>query len=274
MTSKRQVLDPIGAGCRLILLHFSAPYTKIRITDHTIQLVENTYPERAFWRPWYFKDSREDVAALYPMIIRFIELYLMGKKTSPSSNIKKQHQEEDHTIDLLSEELQQFNFLGKMSSDSQKSETEIKPEATQKPETTENVEVREKCYKYLQKLGGYMMKGLEKLGKTYGQCAATFTLQFYCNLLKAGVEGTYTQDLLPPEMREFTASHDLLNSEKIKNLWSDANIIALGELFEKCFDAHKKNDQQMIMAYGAAISTILDARDEEFKTMMLTTDCA
>ena len=255
MTSKRQFLDPIGASCRLILLQFSPPKTKIRITDHTIQLVEDGYSERMFFRPWVFRDSREDMSALFPMIVRFIELYLMEKKSNgPKKAILLTNEDPLH---------HQFNFLDVEN-------TEL---AIQKSDQSDEVDYSEGCYKYLKKLAEYMIKGMSKLEDTYGVCNATFTLQFYSNLLRAGIDGTYSQDLLPEKIKDFTA-HNLLNSAKIKNLWSDTDIVAIGELFEKCFDAQKSNNHQMIDAYGAAIAAILDGRDEAFRNMMLATDCA
>lgn len=285
MTSKRQFLDPIGAGCRLILLQFSAPNTKIRITDHTIQLVEDTYSEKIFFRPWYFKDSREDMSALYPMIVRFIELYLIGKKGNCENTTKEQSKGKkiqgkkqsgnSSNPSQTSIGLQPFNFLDQMNCEqTETARPVIVSETDDSASESDTMENDTKCYEYLKKLAQYMIKGMARLEETYGQCTATFTLQFYCNLLKSGIEGTYTQDLLPTKMREFTASQDLINSDKIKNLWDDPSIIALGELFEKCFEAHEKSNNQMIMAYGSAISSILDCRDEEFKQMMQSTDCA
>lgn len=251
MSSKRQFLDPIGAGCRLILLHFYSPGTKIRINDHTIQLVGNIYAERIFFRPWVFGDSREDMSALYPMIVRFIELYLV--RNTPE--VKRSEPVHDT--------VQQFNFLEHQSIDN-----DINFEANVAEKSIgKNTE---KYDKYLKKLASYMIKGLKKLGNTYGMCNATFTLQFYCNLLKAGIDGTYTQDLLPEKF----ADHDMLNSEKIRTLWSDDDIVEVAELFEKSFNAFEKNNTQMVNAYGAAISTLLNEHDEKFKIMMLSTDCA
>lgn len=80
MTTKRQFLDPIGAGCRFVLLKSFEPNAKLRITEHTVQIVSDTIWEKLIYRPWVYKDSREDIAALYPVIVRFIELYLMEKK--------------------------------------------------------------------------------------------------------------------------------------------------------------------------------------------------
>lgn len=88
MTTKRTFLDPIGAGCRFVLLKSFHPNTKIRINDHTVQLVPDTIMEKMFYRPWVYGDSREDISALYPVIVRFIELYLNEKKKPPTSIVQ------------------------------------------------------------------------------------------------------------------------------------------------------------------------------------------
>ena len=89
MTTKRQFLDPIGAGCRFILLKILQPKTKIRIHDHTIKLVDNNIFEKIIFRPWIYGDSREDIAFLYPMIVRFIELYLLETQNEKCLNCLK-----------------------------------------------------------------------------------------------------------------------------------------------------------------------------------------
>ena len=74
MASKRQFMDPVSALCKLILLKLYPSRTKIRIIDHTVQLVPDYYTERMVFRPWY-QDSREDMCALFPVVVRFIELF-------------------------------------------------------------------------------------------------------------------------------------------------------------------------------------------------------
>jgi len=56
--NKSQFLDPIGAGCKFILLKLSDTNTKIRIIDHTVQLVSDNIWEKLVTRPLYYRDSR------------------------------------------------------------------------------------------------------------------------------------------------------------------------------------------------------------------------
>lgn len=235
---KYQFLDPIGASCRIILLKFSEPKTKIRITDNTIQLVADTYTEKLLYRPWVFKDSREDIVALCPMIVRFIELYLLEKTSEKPTDVMDD----------------QFNFLSM-------------DVLTKKTDDT----LDDECRDYLIKLANYIIKGLRELEMTYGICTATFTLQFYCNLLTAAMNKTYSHELLPEPIKK-VVSQNLFNDDKIKHMWTNKSIIELGELFEKFDEAHERNDIFMINAYGAAITAMLDARDKEFRAMIHMND--
>jgi hypothetical protein len=232
MSSKRQFLDPIGAGCRLILLYFPDPSTKIRISDHTIQLVSNDYTEKLIYRPWIYGDSRDDICVLYPAIIRFIELYLIEKK-----------------------------------------QNDISSENVDEKQTIEHAQSNEKCHESLGKMAKYVICGLSCLEKTYGYDNATFNLHYFSNLLAVGVNGTYSNDRLPVHLKD-SMSQNLLDVSKIKNIWSNALIIQLVELFEKCFDAHKNESIELLNGFKAAIHVILTAREEEFKKIVLSTDSA
>ena len=96
-TDKRQFLDPISSLSRIILLHFSSPNTKIKITNHTIQLTEPSTWE-SLSRTWY-KDSRHDIFVLYPIFFMFIKLYLLEKKNTAKLN--ENTDESKLTIDEL-----------------------------------------------------------------------------------------------------------------------------------------------------------------------------
>lgn len=90
MTTKRQLLCPIGSICRLILLNFRPDGTKIGINNHAIEIDKPEYIQ-GFVR-WVKHDSRNDMCALYSMIVRFIDLYLL--KSNNDDN-----EQEDDVID-------------------------------------------------------------------------------------------------------------------------------------------------------------------------------
>lgn len=289
MSTKRQFLDPIGAGCRFILLKLLQPKTKIRIHDHTVQLVEDSILEKVFYRPWIYGDSREDIASLYPMIIRFIELYLNEKNPKTNSNYEIQTQRKSDNVHL-----DEFNPFDKPTANDDIFESEdlfdnqnlkkkypildagnlspISSKSTRSNILSDN-ETSKKCYECLKKIAQYMIQGLEVLEETYEYGNAVFTIQFYINLLKTGINETYSKELLPPHLKDFT-SDNLLDVYKIKNLWTDDDIIQLEELFDKCFQSLNKGNTSSVQAFSAAIYSMLEARDRKFKQVVSSTNCA
>lgn len=260
MTSKRQFLDPIGSGCRLILLKFSEPNTKIRIFNHAIQLTQESKLERYVYRPLW-RDSRDDMCAIYPMIVRFIELYLLEKKKNiiPHSSIE--------------DEVENSFLINMRDDESTVSKKILKVSMRSNIQGVSDSQYSEKCYECLKKIAQYISVGLSTLGETYGVDNATMTLQYYISLLDHGINGTYSSDKLPSHLRDFSA-HNLLDIEKIKKLWSDSDIINMCDLFDRCFNAHKNNDKRMVRAEIAAITDILDARDKEFREIVESTNNA
>lgn len=107
-TDKRQFLDPISTIAKIILLHFYPEKTKIRICDNTVQIVENNYTELLMRN--IYKDSRNDVCVLYPIFIRYIELYFLEKK-SKVQNLNNIMNTQD--IQLTQDELS-FKYLKKL----------------------------------------------------------------------------------------------------------------------------------------------------------------
>lgn len=241
-TSKRQILDPIGVGCKLILLTFADKGTKIRITDHTVQLVPNYYTESLFYRPLVYGDKRDDICVLFSAIVRFIELYLLEKKT-------------------LSKVEQQNSLLANFEDSNDKQELTGKESPK---EQFKEFAYSEKCRENMKKLAGHIIEGLSHLAETYEFDNAVFTIQCFSNLLSSAIEGHYTPNLLPKHLRDIT-SQNIIDVSKIKGLWGDDVIIELTELFEKCFDASRRQNITLVNSYNAAIQKILTDKDEEFK---------
>ena len=290
MTTKRQFLDPIGAGCRFVLLKLHEPNTKIRITDHTVQLVSDHPLERYFYRPWIYRDSREDIAALYPVIVRFIELYLIPKKNTSSSEsvqpqlaqsnsrptLKPVQKQKQHSgFDMFNEE-DEFGCEDDDIDDTDQFVAKPVPIIVSAPVATSYSSSNgysAETYEALKTIAKYMIEGLKVLEKTYEYGNCVFTLQFYVNLLNAGINGTYTQDFLPPHLKDFT-TQNFLDNDKIKSLWKDDDIIQLGNLLKQCFESMDKKSPMSITAYRAAINSMLDDRDMVFKQMVSSTNNA
>jgi hypothetical protein len=106
-----------------------------------------------------------------------------------------------------------------------------------------------------------MIDGFKTLQKTYTSGNVVFTLQLYINLLNSGIDGTYDQKLLPEHLKNIK-SDNLLDDDKIKNIWSDTDIIEFGKILIFCFEKSEKNSS---FAYKQTIKSFLTERDEIFK---------
>lgn len=235
-TDKRQFLDPISTISRIILLHFSPTNTKIRILDHTVQLVEDSLTEKIY-RTVYYRDNRSDICVLYPIFVRYIELYLIEKQ-------KKLGLKND-----------QRNYMGKSRSVEELAESSM---------TLEEI-----SYKYLKKIGEYAILGIKGLQKTYDYDNVVFTLQYFISLIREGINNQYTDDVLPEHLKELT-KNNLLDDTKVQKIWEDAHIIELGKAFETCFEAEKRNDVIILESNKKKILNILEKHDEMFKKMLGT----
>ena len=242
-SDKRQFLDPISTISRIILLHFSPPKTKIRIADHTVQLLDNTHNYHWVVEAATRKlhgDSRNDICFLYPIFVRFIELYLLEKQKKSSLRAESKS-------------------ISKVASNDGLNESKYS-----------NSNIEDICYKYLKKLAEYAILGMIELQKTYGYDNASFTIQYFITLLRDGIECKYTTEIsLPAPLKELT-KNNLLDDTKVQKIWDDSHIVELGKTFEQCFKAEKSNDHLLLSANKRKIMDILDAHDQEFKKMLGT----
>jgi hypothetical protein len=75
MSSKKQLLDPIGTMCKIIMLNFVDKHSKICFKDHAIYIQK---PDNLQWLVRKYQgDGREDVSELFPVIIRLIRWYIL-----------------------------------------------------------------------------------------------------------------------------------------------------------------------------------------------------
>jgi hypothetical protein len=231
-SDKRQFLDPISTISKIILLHFYPSKTKIRILDHTVQLVPDNYAELVYRN--FYRDNRGDVCVLFPIFVRFIELYLIDKQKKIGRDNKKSLFGKSQSIDNLSE--------------SQLTHDEL-------------------CYKYLKKIGEYSVIGLKALQKTYEYDNVVFTMQYFISLIKEGINCNYSDDFLPEHLKEIT-KNNLLDNAKLQKIWEDSHIIELGKTFESCFEAKGKNDNVLLDSNKIKIMNILEIHDNLFKKML------
>lgn len=232
-SDKRQFLDPISTIGKIILLYFNPPKTKLRILDHTVQLVQDNYTE-IIYRNWY-RDNRGDICVLFPIFIRFIELYLDEKLNKISDNFK------------INSNLKSVDDIDNFE-ENQLSQNEL-------------------CYKYLKKISEFSIIGLKELQKTYEYDNVVFTIQYFIDLLKEGINGKYDENILPEHLKELT-KNNLLDNNKLQKIWDDTHIIELGKTFESCFNAEKKRDNLLLESNKKKIMDILERHDEVFKKML------
>lgn len=108
-SDKRQFLDPISTLSRITLLHFYPLNTKLRLQDHTLQLVDPTSIMDIVIKNWY-KDNRGDICVLYPIFIRYIKLYLIEKQKKLGKPFKF-----DKPDSELSQEELAYKYLRKLA---------------------------------------------------------------------------------------------------------------------------------------------------------------
>jgi hypothetical protein len=239
----RQLLDPIGSLCKIITLIFHKEGAKIAIDDHVITIQQHSQYQ---FLTRLGNHSRENISQLYIVIVRIIEWYIL-----PSNELIANKNYENNNLKI---------------------------------EANENNMI---FYKIIRKFVEYLCIALEALQKTYisekpsifgkeiSYGNVTFTLQYYINLLKDALAGTYTNDKLPESISSHQKiSKNFIDFDKIKTLWDNKKIIRLCELFDNCFktsrDAGEASEvkEKLIDGYLLTISNILSLTDTEFRNLI------
>lgn len=134
----------------------------------------------------------------------------------------------------------------------------------------------EKLYKYALLLGKYSIVGLQTLQNTYsfnGSSTLTFdnsvfTLQLFILLLKNGINGIYSDELLPENFIPLL-NNGLLDDSKIEKIWEKKHIIDLGETFKKYFDSKIENDSTSFCSNEKKILEMLSQHDVIFQQFIM-----
>lgn len=141
-------------------------------------------------------------------------------------------------------------------------------EYAEEEEDAENkIILNETTHNNLKKLSVYLCKGIMLLQPTYEHDNVTLTLQYYILLIKAGINETYTKDLLPQHLCN-NNKINFLNIIKIKEILNDDKIDKLHDLFVKAFEAKESNSDILVEAYIQAIIIILDNQDKLFREII------
>lgn len=252
MSYKKQLLDPIGTMCRIITLNFKSKGTRIGNNNHAITIQE--FSSIQWIQRKMNGDERDNISSLFPVIMRIIEWYitpLYGLKfgnvnTTLNDNINlEQIDSKNHNNN---NNLDNYLVVG------------------------ENLN---SYWDYMYKLSVYMCMGLEKLQETYESGNVIYSIQFYINLIMDALNGQYTRNKLP-KCNLKNESKNFLDYNKLKNLWNYKKVKEICELFDKCFDVYKdenENDnykKDKIYGYLHAIDHLLNITEVDFRELIET----
>ena len=242
---KKQLLDPIGTLCKLVALNFKKVNTKISIKNHMLALQKPT--DYQFLVRWYNHDGKENISELYYAITRLIEWYLVP------------------TISDIEEE-SSYNSSSDEDKDSKEKVDNTNSEAISKsPE--------------LRKMVKYLCDAFRKLQETYEIGNVVLSLQFYINLLEDGLNNKYDKSRLPKFLVNKEQKYEnLLDYEKIKNLWDAKKLKRVCELYDSCYNIDKESESDentktaFVHGYLRSIDTILQTTDNEFNNLIINSN--
>jgi hypothetical protein len=250
MSSKTQLLDPMGTLCRLIFLNFEPKSTKVVITNHAIQI------QSPFYGQWIFRrlsgDGINNIYVLFQIFRRVIEWYIIplyNLKHKIKTDIQEDSDQSiDNTKDNTNKEEQKQLFL-------QVSEAEV--------------DIFWSC---MQKLCSYLCNALSQLQYTYVEdnTIVVIALQFYINMIRESVEGRYSVEKLPSCITN-NESDSLFDFDKIKGLWDCSKVHEICDLFDKCFATATSEDSykhKKVESYLTAIDKLLEISDNSFRDLI------
>jgi hypothetical protein len=128
----------------------------------------------------------------------------------------------------------------------------------------------------IKRMVGYLCNALTKLQLlTYQYGNVTLALQYYINILTSAVDEGFSEILLPKHLREQDKINDnLLDLDKLKNLWELKDIKRICELYDNCFallsseEEDNSNKQSLIQSYLKSIDSILKITDDKFQKLI------
>lgn len=285
---KRQIVDPIGAVCRLALLRFSEHGTKLRIIDHSLQLTTHDLFERMLYRP-YYGDSREDLCLLYPAIVRFVEICLMGKteqsdksvektillesSNATSTSVTSDNSDNEMSGMLLDMSGMLLDFAQSQPQSKSNStvasvkSTQSVQSAVKKTKTSDSLRQQSERKMHMKTLAKYAIEGLETLERTYGFCNATFTLHTFASLLQSGIDETYNPKMHPPGMRDNVIAQSAFDGSKLNEVWDNEIINAIVDNIVNC--ARVSSDHaNLSKIYKESAEKVICEIDEKFREIV------
>lgn len=236
--SKKELLDPIGSLCKLVGLAFATKGTKICIKNHFIDIDKPTNYQGILRK--YYGDGRENISELYDIIIRLILWFIVKDENDELSNSENYIE----SINLSNS----FDEEGKI----------IKLENYNK--LYQSDEIRE--------LIEYLCISFENLQIiTYNSGNVILSLQYYILILKLSLNNKFDKNMLPKNLEY----EDLLDYNKLKNLWSIEEVREIKNLYDKCFkiyNVNKNEDNEIITGILNCIDKKLAKKNQEFQTLI------
>ena len=141
-----------------------------------------------------------------------------------------------------------------------------------------NIEIeeteRKKFWECLEKMCKFLCMAFDKLQHTYytGPIPTNVvtTIQYYINIIKDSLDGTYRPDRLPRCINE-AENKNFLDYDKIKILWNGEKLKQICDLYEKCFEKLNSDDRtkdDQIAGYMQAVDKLLSIHDNQFRELI------
>jgi len=253
---KKQLLDPIGTMCKLISLNFLDANTKISICNHVLSL------DKPYQFQWLERscrgDSRENISELYYVIIRIIDWFLVPAMINIDDDDDDTDDDTDDNIRNNTEDINDINDISNSSNTSTKSFDSYNYLYISKSEE-------------LRRLVRYLCDGFRKLQYTYKYGNVILVLQYYINILEDGLDNINNISRLPKLLVEEDMEYEnLIDYDKLKNLWTVENLTRVCNLYDECFNVYtnenipNSNKEVLIDGYQKSIYHILEENDKIF----------
>ena len=273
MSTKKQLLDPIGSMCKLIALNFRKPKTKIIIKDHVLLLNEPMKIKGMDFQGvgrWFRGDEKEDISELYYVIIRVIKWYLVPD----THEIKEQPIDNDNDSD--SDSNSDNNNDSNNNNNGNNNNNNGSNDGDNYDETNSS-QIQESQELII--MVNYLCDALSKLQETYESGLVILALQFFINIIQEALEGKFDQKLLEKRLPKFILKKEkeyenLIDYNKLKQLWKVKTLKTICELYNNCFkvehddDIQSKTKDAIIQGYLTSIVSTLDIMDKEFQVLI------
>jgi len=128
----------------------------------------------------------------------------------------------------------------------------------------------------IKRMVGYLCDAFSRLQTlTYQYGNVTLALQYYIDILTDALEDKFTERKIPKHLKnQHNTNDNLLDIDKLKNLWELKDVKRICELYDNCFNLLKSdceddiNKQSLIKSYLKGINSILEITDDKFQKLI------